>query len=156
MKTLVLLLGSLLIFGSFRTAETKAPDPAALNAVLDGWHAAAAKADLTAYFACVTDDFVFLGTDPKERWNKEEFKSFCKPYFDKGNAWNFKSSERYWTFSDDGKTAWFDEKLDTWMKDCRGSGVMVKKGKQWKLAYYNLTVLIENEKIQPFIKLREE
>jgi hypothetical protein len=33
--------------------------------------------------------------------------------------------------------------------------VLVKDGKNWKLAYYNLTVLIENEKIQEFIKLRK-
>jgi len=153
MKNLLLLIGGVFIFSSFQTKEAPVSE---LNAVLDGWHTAAAKADLDAYFSCVTDDFVFLGTDPKERWDKAAFKSFCKPYFDQGKGWEFKSSERNWIFSENGKTAWFDEKLDTWMKDCRGSGVMVKKGKQWKLAYYNLTVLIENEKIQLFIQLREQ
>lgn len=127
-----------------------------MNSVLDGWHAAAAKPDLTAYFSCVTDNFVFLGTDPKERWEKEVFKAFCKPYFDQGKGWDFKSSERNWVFSKNGKMAWFDEKLDTWMTECRGSGIMVKEGKEWKLAYYNLTVLIENEKINGFIQLRKK
>jgi hypothetical protein len=30
----------------------------------------------------------------------------------------------------------------------------LEKG-EWRLAYYNLTVLIENEKIKPFIELRK-
>ncbi len=51
--------------------------------------------------------------------------------------------------------AWFDEDLDTWMKGCRGSGILEKQKGEWKLVYYNLTVLIENEKIKEFIKLRE-
>ena len=55
-----------------------------------------------------------------------------------------------------GKIAWFDEVLDTWMKDCRGSGVFVKRKGVWKLMQYNLTVLIENEKVQEFIELRNK
>jgi hypothetical protein len=41
------------------------------------------------------------------------------------------------------------------MFDCRGSGVCEKSQGEWKLAYYNLNVVIENEKIQEFIKLRK-
>jgi hypothetical protein len=41
------------------------------------------------------------------------------------------------------------------MKDCRGSGVLIKVGKEWQLTQYNLAVLIENDKIQDFIKLRD-
>jgi hypothetical protein len=48
------------------------------------------------------------------------------------------------------KIAWFDEGLDTWMKGCRGSGILEKQKGEWKLVYYNLTVLIENEKIKEF------
>jgi hypothetical protein len=57
-------------------------------------------------------------------------------------------------FSKDKKIAWFDERLDTWMDECRGSGICVKEKGKWKLAYYNLTVLIENDKIKEFIELR--
>jgi hypothetical protein len=57
-------------------------------------------------------------------------------------------------FSADKKTAWFDENLATWMGGCRGSGVCELVNGDWKISYYNLTVLIENEKIQQFIKLR--
>lgn len=127
----------------------------ALNQQIDDWHKAAAQANFESYFGLMSEDFVFLGTAPGERWTKEEFASFCKPYFDKGQAWGFTPSNRIWMFSKNRKTAWFDEDLSTWMEGCRGSGVMIKQGKYWKIAYYNLTVLIENEKIQEFIELRK-
>jgi hypothetical protein len=41
------------------------------------------------------------------------------------------------------------------MRGCRGSGILVKKKGEWKLVYYNLTVLIENEKIKEFIELKD-
>jgi hypothetical protein len=127
-----------------------------LNAIINQWHIDAAKANFDNYFSITTENFVFLGTAPGERWNKNEFKEFSKPYFDKGKAWDFKPINRSWVFSKDKKTAWFDEDLNTWMNTCRGSGIMIKSKGKWQLAYYNLTVLIENEKIQEFIKLREE
>ena len=126
-----------------------------LNLIIDQWHKDAASANFTSYFNVMGDHFVFLGTDPKERWEKETFYSFCKPYFDKGKAWDFKPSKRNWVFSSDGNTAWFDESLETWMRECRGSGILEKQNNTWKLVYYNLTVLIENEKVSEFIKLRD-
>lgn len=140
----------LLICSSFK------PDAVTeLNTLIDKWHQSASKADFSSYFAVTTDDFVFLGTDPNERWTKTEFQSFCKPYFDAGKAWSFEPFERHWIFSKDGKTAWFDERLHTWMRECRGSGVAIQTKEGWKLAYYNLTVVIENEKIKSFIELRD-
>ena len=126
-----------------------------LNLVVNQWHHAAAKADLSEYTKPMSDKFVFLGTAPGERWRKEAFISFSKPYFDKGKAWDFKPSNRTWEFNADSTIAWFDEELDTWMKGCRGAGIMIKENADWKIVYYNLTVLIENEKIKPFIELRE-
>lgn len=152
MKFIAFLLAGFVLFTSFQSE----PQIADLNKVVDDWHQAAARADLEAYFSYVSDGFIFLGTDPEERWTKEEFHAFCKPYFDQGKAWDFKATERNWVFSKNKKVAWFDERLDTWMQECRGSGVMVKEGKHWRLAYYNLTVVIENDKIQPFIELRKK
>ena len=126
-----------------------------LDKLVDAWHLAAYNASFDSYFEVVTDDFVFLGTAPGERWTKDQFAAFSKPYFDKGKAWDFKASNRNWNYSSNGKTAWFDEDLDTWMRGCRGSGVLVKKKGKWKIAYYNLTVLIENEKMKSFIELRD-
>lgn len=126
-----------------------------IDSLIDNWHKAAAEANYVNYFSLMADNFIFMGTDPTERWNKEAFGAFCKPYFDQGKGWDFRKIERHIEISKDGKIAWFDEKIDTWMKDCRGSGVLVKVGKDWKLVQYNLAVLIENDKIQDFIKLRE-
>ncbi|MFO0494781.1 MAG: nuclear transport factor 2 family protein [Flavobacteriia bacterium] len=126
-----------------------------LDKLVDDWHLAASNAVFDSYFSKVTEDFIFLGTAPEERWTKDQFAKFSKPYFDKGKAWDFKASNRKWNFSSNGKTAWFDEDLDTWMRGCRGSGVLVKKKGKWKIAYYNLTVLIENEKMKSFIELRD-
>lgn len=150
MKKLIPAFLLLLICSSFRSDAISD-----LDALIDNWHRSAANADFESYFGATTDDFIFLGTDPDERWTKEQFQSFCKPYFEAGKAWSFEPFDRHWVFSKDGKTAWFDERLHTWMRECRGSGVAVKKGKIWKLAYYNLTVVIENEKIKSFIQLRD-
>jgi ketosteroid isomerase-like protein len=152
MKTITILFLGLIVL-SF--TQKKQPEDI-LNTFMDTWHEAAAKADTKAYFDAMSDDFIFLGTDPKERWDKKTFYDFCKPYFDQGKGWDFKRIERHWDFSDNGKIAWFDERIDTWMKDCRGSGVLVKKGGKWYLKQYNLAVLIENEKIQSFIELRNK
>lgn len=127
-----------------------------LNKQIDSWHQSAAQADFQNYFSVTSDDFIFLGTAPGERWNKVDFQSFCKPYFDKGKAWDFTPSNRQWQFAANGTVAYFDEDLDTWMESCRGSGICVQENGEWKIAYYNLTVLIENEKIKKFIKLRKK
>lgn len=148
------ILFSLLVFINFSSFAQK--DKASLDKLMDAWHLAATNADFKAYFTPTTDDFIFLGTAPGERWTKKEFQDFSKPYFDKGKAWDFKASNRKWNFSKDGKIAWFDEDLKTWMEDCRGSGICIKEKGEWKLAYYNLTVLIENEKIKEFIQLRKQ
>ena len=123
---------------------------------MDDWHLAVARADFDTYFKFMDESFVFLGTAPGERWNKNAFAQFSKPYFEKGKAWDFSPSNRIWSFSPDKTIAWFDEDLATWMRGCRGAGILVRKKGEWKLVYYNLTVLIENEKIKKFIELRDE
>lgn len=132
-----------------KTDETKA-----INTLLDNWHAAAAKADYNAYFDKIAADGRYIGTDAGENWDKNAFATFSKPYFDKGKAWDFKALERHVYFSKDGKTAWFDELLDTWMKVCRGSGVLEKEGNQWKIKQYVLSMTIPNEISNDVIPLK--
>ena len=127
-----------------------------VDTLMNQWHRAAGTANYTNYFGFMSDSFVFLGTAPGERWTKEKFSSFAKPYFDKGKAWDFKAHNRNWMFSKDSTIAWFDENLDTWMRGCRGSGILQNVDGNWKIVYYNLTVLIENEKINSFIELRDK
>lgn len=144
------------INGGERIKQLEKYDTNVLNQLLDNWHLAATQANFEAYFSMTTNNFVFLGTAPGERWTKPEFLAFCKPYFDKGKAWDFKPSKRNWNFVANGQVAYFDEDLATWMEGCRGCGICILENGQWKIAYYNLTVLIENEKIKPFIKLRQK
>lgn len=151
-NVLILILAALPSF-----AMTSKPDPkTTLDQLIDYWHIAAGEANFDAYFGPTAENFVFLGTAPEERWTKEEFMIFSKPYFDRGKAWDFKPSNRIWEFSKNGKMAWFDEDLDTWMRGCRGSGICQKIKGEWKLVYYNLHVLIENEKMDAFIQLRDQ
>ena len=150
----------LLFFGFFLTsvkhlAQQTKDDIQKLNILIDSWHLDATNANFSSYFEATTNNFIFLGTAPAERWTKTEFMAFSKPYFDKGKAWDFKPSNRNWQFVDNSNVAYFDEDLQTWMEGCRGSGICVIENGMWKIAYYNLTVLIENEKIQPFIELRK-
>jgi hypothetical protein len=124
-----------------------------INQFIDGWHLAAAGAD-TAFFDYLSDDAIYIGTDAKERWTKDEFKSFAMPYFLKGSAWDFKPRERMVYLGDNGKIAWFNETLDTWMGVCRSSGVLeLDAEKNWKIKHYHLSCTVPNEKIRDFIDL---
>ena len=60
--------------------QQPAPE-AAVAAVLDDFHAAAAQADEARYFGHLDDKAVFLGTDASERWTKAQFQAYAHPYF---------------------------------------------------------------------------
>jgi len=146
--TLGLLMVSMTIF-SQNTAKDK------INNVLDSWHMAAANADFEAYFEKMTKDGVFLGTDAMENWQNEEFRSFSKPYFDKGKAWNFTAVQRNIYVDESVTFAWFDELLDTQMKICRGSGVLQKVNGQWKIAHYVLSIAVPNENVDELVQIKQ-
>jgi len=140
----------------FTTSNGGSTTAGELDALIDQWHRDVAEFKFDDYFGFMGQEFIFLGTDPTERWTKEQFASFCKPFFEKKSTWDFKPKWRNWYFSEDGKTAWFEEQLDTWMEECRASGVLMKIKGEWKIVHYNLTVLIENDKTDKFIKLRNK
>lgn len=124
-----------------------APSQKAVDSVLNDWHDAAAEGDFERYFAHFENDSsIFMGTDATERWTVAEFKPWAKPHFiDDGMAWDFTPTFRKVYFSENGKTAWFDEKLDTPnLGPSRGSGVLVKQNGSWKIAHYNLAIPIPN------------
>ena len=114
MKKIVLVLLFCTAFAKAQNTETEK-----ISKTLDVWHLAAAQADFNAYFNLMTADAIFIGTDATENWNKKDFQAYAKPHFDKGRAWNFKALERHIYLDQTGKTAWFDELLDTQMKICR-------------------------------------
>ncbi|AXT57510.1 hypothetical protein D1815_17805 [Aquimarina sp. AD1] len=126
-----------------------------INTVLEQWHKAAADASFDSYFGLMTNDAIFIGTDATENWNLASFKAFSKPYFDKGKAWSFSTLERNIFAQTDSKLAWFDELLDTQMGICRGSGVLEKTTKGWKIKHYVLSIAIPNENVKEITTLKK-
>lgn len=146
---------SILLFSSFISADQdNTKEKANINSTLDAWHKAASEANYNAYFSLMTEDAIFIGTDATENWNKKDFQAYAKPHFDKGKAWSFTALERHIYFDKTGKTAWFDELLNTQMKICRGSGVLVKIGKEWKIKHYVLSMTIPNDNSSEVIKVK--
>lgn len=141
--------------------ERRPPDESRLNSiphqravvevdrVLDAWHDAAAHGDFDAYFACMTEDAVFLGTDPDERWVGRGFREFARPYFNGVEAWTYHPFERRIMIepSLEHRVAWFDEKLENaTYGECRGTGVVVREPDgHWRIAHYSLTFPVPND-----------
>jgi len=121
-------------------------DMSKASATLDRFHAAAAAADEAAYFALFAEGGVFLGTDGKERWTVPEFRAYAHPRFASGKAWSFRAARR--NVSVRGDMAFFDEELETQnLGPARGTGVLVRdKQNEWKVAQYNLSIPIPNER----------
>jgi ketosteroid isomerase-like protein len=128
-------------------------DTVAIHKFIDDWHLAATRADAEAYFGSIADNGIFIGTDASERWNKQQFYAFAKPYFDKGKAWDFKGYGRSVHVSNDGRFVWFSELLTTWMGVCRGSGILENTPRGWKIQQYHLSVTVPNDLIRDFITL---
>ncbi|WP_099713735.1 nuclear transport factor 2 family protein [Flavobacterium sp. 11] len=155
MKKIMLFSLSILLFSSFISADQdNTKEKANINSTLDAWHKAASEANYNAYFSLMTEDAIFIGTDATENWNKKDFQAYAKPHFDKGKAWSFTALDRHIYFDKTGKTAWFDELLNTQMKICRGSGVLVKIGREWKIKHYVLSMTIPNDNSSEVIKVK--
>ena len=123
---------------------------------MDDWHQAAANGNENIFFGSMSDSAIYIGTDKIERWTKSEFEAWSKKYFERDTAWSFTPHTREIYFSKNFQTAWFEELLDTWMGACRGSGVLTKKDSLWKLNHYNLSLLLDNDKIQKFIEINQK
>jgi len=148
--------GFVALAASWPNSQDLKNDQSAVAAVLDDWHKAAAAADGERYFGHFAADAVMFGTDATERWSRDEFRVWAKPHFAKGKGWTFKAVKRHVSFSKDGTVAWFDESLDTMnLGPCRGTGVLVLDGNQWKLAQYSLSVPIPNEVFDDVKKIIE-
>ena len=156
MRKIVIVVIGLVLFGCKSLQPTyRLNKEMELNLILNDWHKAAAEANFETYFGAMSVDAIYIGTDPTENWNKEEFIKFAKPYFDRGKAWNFTALERNIYFSSDMKMAWFDELLNTQMKICRGSGVMVRDSDwNWKIKHYVLSMTIPNDNTDEVVKIK--
>lgn len=140
---LALLLGCITWMGEKAMAE---PSVEAVDAVLNQFHKAASDHDFAKYFGLMTEDAVFIGTDASERWDVKAFKAYVKPIFDKGKGWTYIKKERHISLAPGATVAWFDEILNNDKYGvCRGTGVLVKSGKDWKISQYHLTIPVPNE-----------
>ena len=130
-----------------------AGDVGDVHRAIDDFNDAAAKADEDRYFGSFAPEGVFLGTDPKERWNLEEFKAFGWPYFTKrSSAWIFVPQQRWVSVTPDGNSASFHERLGSRSYGrCRGTGALRKINGQWKVTLYDLTVPIPNDLMKGFV-----
>lgn len=134
-------------------ADAAAPSEADLaarrfhaRAALDDFHRAAAEADADRYLGRLTEDAVFIGTDPTERWTAAEFAEYVRPYQDAGRGWTYVARERFVWLEGDGTVAVFDELLDSDSYGaCRGSGVMRWQNGAWRIAQYVLSFSISND-----------
>ncbi|NLJ07571.1 MAG: nuclear transport factor 2 family protein [Sphingobacteriales bacterium] len=124
-----------------------------LDEFISHWHEAAAKADMKAYFDAFSQNAVFIGTDSSEYWTKTSFYEWAKPYFDRGKAWTLKANSRHIYIADNKKIAWWDELLYTSSGTWIGTGVLQKKGNQWFIMHYTLSVTIPNEKMKKIVEI---
>jgi hypothetical protein len=155
MKNLFALLFLTIICTAFIAKdESENSETSKIHSLLDNWHKAAAEANFNKYFGVMTNNAIFIGTDATENWDKTAFMAYAKPYFDKGKAWNFKRIERHVYFDNSMRIAWFDELLETQMKICRGSGVLLKQNGEWKITQYVLSMTIPNDNTDEVIKIK--
>lgn len=125
-----------------------------IAAMLDSFNIAAANAQYERYFNFYTEDATFNGTDATENWDKAAFKTWAKPFFEKKRTWNFTAIKRNIYFGRCSDIAWFEELLNTQMKICRGSGVVVKVGNDWKVQQYVLSTTVPNDVLDSVIKIK--
>ncbi|WP_286828152.1 MULTISPECIES: nuclear transport factor 2 family protein [Kordiimonas] len=140
MRTLIVYF--ILIFGFMMPVLADDEDLAGVNRTLDTFHGAASDADWDTYFALLTEDSIFLGTDASERWDKPTFQAYALPT----KGWTYTVRERHVNFTPDGNTAWFDELLDnTKYGTSRGTGVLIRTNDGWKISQYHLTFPLPND-----------
>lgn len=125
-------------------SEARGDERAAVDALLDRFHGAAAQADGERYFGCLAEGSVFVGTDATERWEREAFRAYAEPWFSQGRGWTFRPLERHVYVR--GDCAWFDERLASEKYgETRGSGVLARFSDGWRIVQYVLSFPIPNE-----------
>ncbi|MET3105791.1 hypothetical protein AAKU67_000234 [Oxalobacteraceae bacterium GrIS 2.11] len=155
-KFLSCLFCSLLCLGHSVNAQTV---DIAFNAqvatFIDAWHDDAAHAN-PRYFDKMAADGVYIGTDQSERWVRDDFKVWAKPYFARDKAWEFHSFNRHIASNEDKSLIWFDEQLHTQMGICQASGVIRNTRDGFKIVHYQLSLAVPNDLVDQFKKLIDD
>ena len=117
--------------------EPKPPPPPRPNhqdqiaAVLNAFLEAATAFDEARAQSCCIPDAVILGP-ADQRWTCSTLRSY---------PWPLTSQDRRIQVSPDARTAWFDEFLrHPQLPLQRGSGVLLRVKRAWKIAQYHLTI----------------
>ena len=127
------------------SAQAQTEEEAAVSAVLDALHQAAAGADAQAYFGLYATEFIFRGTDATARWARAAFTAYVTSRFSQGQGWTYVTRERHISSGPGAQVAWFDERLhNARLGDTRGTGTLVKEDGDWKISQYHLTIPIPN------------
>jgi hypothetical protein len=128
-----------------------------IHALLDDFHRAAAEADRDRYLGHFAPDGVFMGTDDWERWPLPAFTDYVEQRFASGTGWRYVPEQRVIGLAADANTAWFDELVVSprWGR-FRGTGVLLRRDGEWKIAHYSLTALIPNERFEEVAKIAGE
>jgi uncharacterized protein (TIGR02246 family) len=143
---LIFLVTSIVFTPGCAMQRDRITERAAVDAVLDDFHAAASDADADRYFAHFAPDGVFIGTDATERWTVAEFREFAEPHFSNGKGWTYDVVERHVGFAPDANVAWFDERLtNEAYGETRGSGALRLIDGTWRIEQYVLSFPIPND-----------
>ena len=147
----------LLALGLPGVAAAQSADETAVSEVLDALHQAAFDANFERYFGLYAREFIFLGTDATERWDRAQFMEYARGPFSEGRGWTYTMIERHVYVAPVGQVAWFDERLSNAnLGETRGSGTLVKEDGEWKISQYNLTIPVPNELATEFVsKIRD-
>ena len=130
-----------------RSGPSPAPPAPSPGAALDAFHAAAARGDADAYVALLAADFVFLGTDATERWDRFAFEAYARARFARGDEWTYEVLARRATAVAPRVVAFDEDLRHATLGRCRGSGILVADdddGGGLKVARYALSVPIPN------------
>ncbi|MEO0649858.1 MAG: nuclear transport factor 2 family protein [Planctomycetota bacterium] len=119
-------------------------DRAPVDALLDRFHAAAARADFEAYFDCLDDSALFVGTDPHEDWTRAEFAAYVAPYFEAGTGWTYVPAQRRVDALGPDAAAFFERLDNAKYGRVRGSGVVARRQNRWQIVHYVLSFPVPN------------
>lgn len=121
----------------------------AAGAALEDLHAAAARADATAYFDRLDPDLTWIGNDITERWTRDGFIEFAEPYFARGEGWTYAARDRRVILAPDPCEclAWADEVLDSATYGTAVGNAVIRRGEdgEWRVWRYALTYPIPND-----------
>lgn len=100
---------------------------------------------------------MILGTAPEERWVGEEWFAIVRESFGRGPGWKSVPFEQHVAISEDGNTAWFDERLRRESgTELRTAGVLRREEEGWKVVLLDNVFPVPNENAAELARKIEE